>query len=124
MAVTRLGNGLLQDLRHAARMMRSSTGIAAVAVASLALGIGANTAIWSVLDATLLRPLPYKDPATLVRIWETFPYPGGRGRGSVSVPNLRDWREQSKTLEAIGAFSWAQDFNLSTGPEPERPPTS
>ena len=109
-----------QDLRQAARMLRSNTGVAAIAVISLALGVGANTAIWSVFDATLLRPLAYQEPQRLVRIWETFPYPGGRGRGSVSVPNLRDWREQATSFQAIGAYAWARDFNLSAGAEPER----
>ena len=109
-----------QDLRQTARMLRSNTGVAAIAVASLALGIGANTAIWSVFDATLLRPLAYQEPQRLVRIWETFPYLGGQGRGSVSAPNLRDWREQATSFQAIGAYAWSRDFNLSSGAEPER----
>jgi predicted permease len=120
MAESGFTNGLLQDLRHAARMARANGGVAAVAVVSLALGVGATTAIWSVLDAALLRPLAYHQPERLVRVWETFPYPGGRGRGSASVPNLRDWRRQATTLQSIGGYSWARNFNLSAGDQPER----
>jgi putative ABC transport system permease protein len=93
-----------RDLAHAARTLRRHPGYTAVAVLSLALGIGANTAVFSLLDAFVLRPLPYPDPDRLVLIFE-----GGltRGRfswGAVSAPVMRDWRERSRAFTAMGAF--------------------
>ena len=107
---------LWQDLRYAARLLAKRPGFTAVAVLTLALGIGANSAIFSVVNAVLLRPLPFKDPDQLIRIWETF-YPSGWG--SVSVPNLKDWREQNDVFTGIAAFQ-TSSFVLQNGDYPER----
>src|ERR687894_2024115 len=91
---------LLQDLRYGARMLWKSPGFTVVAILALALGIGANTALFSVVNAVLLRPLPYKDPNRLVIMWEKAPTQDT----SVSYPNFQDWRDQNQSLEEIAAF--------------------
>jgi putative ABC transport system permease protein len=108
----------VQDVRYALRMLRKSPGFAAVAIITLALGIGANTAIFSVVDAVLLRPLPFKDPSRLVMIWEGFPSLGFPKTGA-SVPDLMMYERAQKSFEYIGAFQ-NKDFDLSGGGEPER----
>ncbi len=110
---------LLQDFRLAARRLVHRPVFTTVAALSLALGIGANTAIFSVVDAVLLRPLPYPEPGRLVRIWETFTHPDGVGLGSVSVPNFRDWQEQQQSFEAVGAY-FLRDVNLMGAESPSR----
>jgi predicted permease len=85
-----------QDLRYGLRMMRRGPGFAAVAVLTLALGIGANTAIFSVVNAVLLRPLPYRDPVRLVTVLHD-------GWKPVAPANFLDWREQSSSFESIAA---------------------
>jgi putative ABC transport system permease protein len=91
---------VLTDLRYALRSLASNPGFAAAAVLTLALGIGANTAMFSVVHELLLRPLPYRDPARLVRIWETF-----QGRRNVVAPaNYYDWRARSRSFERMAAF--------------------
>jgi len=79
---------LRRDVRFSLRSLRRSPAFTIVAMLCLALGIGANAALFSVLNAALLRPLPYPEPDRLVRIYEKL---GERGSGSVSVPNYRDW---------------------------------
>ena len=91
---------LWQDLKYTARMLRKSPGFTAVAIFTLALGIGANTAIFSIINAVLLRPLPYRDPQNLVLLsehWPQFP------TLSLSYLNYKDWRDQSHSFEAVGA---------------------
>jgi putative ABC transport system permease protein len=110
---------LLQDLRYAFRSLRSQRGIAAIAVACLALGIGANTAIFSVVRAVLLQSLPYRAPERLVRVYETANFGGTRGAGSVSIPNFIDWRAQNDAFEAIAAYS-VSSFDLIGSGDPER----
>jgi hypothetical protein len=80
---------LWQDLRCGARMLFKQPGFTLVAVLTLALGIGTISAIFSVVDAVLLRPLDFKDSGQIVRLWETLP---GGGTGTVSPPNLKDWQ--------------------------------
>src|SRR5947209_15396181 len=99
---------VLQDIRYAARMLLKNPGFAAVAVLTLALGIGANTAIFSVVDAVLLRPLPYPDSGQLVALSERGPDWSG---GSISYPNFIDWRDQQSVFETFGVYNWS-NFTL------------
>jgi predicted permease len=105
-----------QDLRYGARMLLKQPGLALVAVFTLALGIGANSAIFSVVNGVLLRPMPLEDPDRLIKIWETF-LPGGQG--TASVPNLKDWREQNTVFKGIAAYQFSS-FNLRGLESPER----
>src|ERR1700683_3855234 len=90
---------LLQDLRYGARMLRKSPGFTIVAVLTLALGIGANTAIFSAANGVLLRPLPFRDPSRLVLIAEKSSFP----IISTSYENYLDWRDQSQSFESMEA---------------------
>ena len=108
---------MFQDLRYGLRLMARRPGFAAVAVATLALGIGTTTAIFAVADRVLLRPVPYPDPGTLAVIWETppnHPLP----IMYASPPNLHEWQRRSRTFSAMGAFQW-RDVTLG-GDQPER----
>jgi len=106
----------LQDMRYGLRMLAKHRGFTFVAVLTIALGIGANSAIFSVVNAVLLRPLPYKDPDQIVYLWERLPQ---GGQGSVSVPNLRDWQEQNDVFEQIAAYDQG-NFSLMGSDLPER----
>src|SRR5580700_6471468 len=91
-----------QDLRYAGRTLRKTPGFTAAAVLSLALGIGANTAVFSLLDAVLLRDLPVRDPRQLVQFTYTIPSAGPNGwNGYFGYPQFDRFREQSKTLSGI-----------------------
>jgi len=108
--------GLPQDLRFALRMLRRSPGYAAVSVGTLALAIGATTALYSVIDGVLLRPLPYRDPERLVVIWEKAPsFP----EMSVSYPDFLDWRKAQSSFEELGALR-VRSFNLTGTGRAER----
>ena len=95
-------SSFLQDLRFAARLLFKSKGFLLVAVLALALGIGGTTVMYSAVDGVLLRPLPFPEAPRLVRVWERW---GNGGTGSVSWPNLQDWRAQSRSLELLSAMS-------------------
>lgn len=108
----------MQDLRYALRTLARSPGFTVVAVLTLALGIGFNTAVFSVVDTALFRPLPYAEPDLLVRVIDTNPS-RGIDRFSASPPNFVDWRAQNSTLAAMAAYS-GDDVTLVEGTEPER----
>src|SRR3989442_678929 len=108
----------LHDARYSIRMLRKNPGFTVVAVIALALGIGANCAIFSVVNAVLLRPLPFKDPEGLVRIWGKFEK-AGIPKNWISEPELLDLQEQSQTLENIAAYQ-SGGVNLTTNAEPVR----
>jgi ABC-type antimicrobial peptide transport system permease subunit len=96
---------LLHDARFALRTIRKQRGTSTVAVICLALGIGANTAIFSVVRAVLMESLPYGNPARIVRVYETANFAGTRGTGSVSVPNYLDWRAEQRPFVDLAAYS-------------------
>jgi putative ABC transport system permease protein len=111
----------MNDLRYALRQIRKSPGFTLVAVLTLALGIGANTAIFSVVDAVLLHSLAFKEPSRLVAVWETNEQPGAEAnhRNEVAKGNFYDWREQNQVFKQIAALTYA-NFNLTEVAEPER----
>ena len=109
---------LLQDLRYGMRMLFNKPGFAAVAVITLALGIGANTAIFSVVNAVLLRPLPFREPGKLVRVYSEFPTMDLR-KFWMSVPEFMDISNEAKSWESIGAWSIG-GVNVATDAEPIR----
>ena len=110
---------LLQDIRFGLRMLRKNPGFAAVAILTLALGIGANTAIFSVVNAVLLESLPYKDASKLVFVWSTFISQGVGNSGS-SAPDFRAWQAQNHSFNGMAASSNAT-FNVSVqNQEPAR----
>ena len=96
------------DLLFASRSLRRSPIFAATAIATLALGIGASSAIFSIVDAVLLRPLPFRDPGQLVRIWEANPAEGNE-RAPVSAANVHDWRSRSRTFDDFALFNAFDD---------------
>jgi predicted permease len=115
--------GISQDIRYAIRQLRKSPGFTLVAVLTLALGIGANTTIFSVLNATLLKPLAFPDPNRLVLVWQTF----GKGPDNysiVSAPNFWDFEQRNHVFEGMALFDSAgRGYNLSasgSGREPEQ----
>jgi putative ABC transport system permease protein len=106
-----------RDFRYALRMLQRSPGFTAVAVLTLALGIGANTAIFSVINAVLLRPLPYHDPHNLVMVWESnsqHPNP----HNTVSPPNFLDWQSRNTVFSSM-TFIFDERENLTGNGEPE-----
>jgi len=109
---------LLHDMRYAARLQRKNPGFTIVAVIALALGIGANTAIFSVVNTVLLRPLPYKDPEHLVMVWEDATR-HGYPRDTPAAANFVDWRDQNQVFEGMAAIA-DTSFNLTGSGDPER----
>src|SRR5271155_5508818 len=95
---------LFADLRFAFRMLAKRPGFTTVAVLALALGIGANTAVFSVLRGVVLRPLPYKDPDRLVAVWESN-LKANALREPSSPPNLKDWSEQNRCFSGMAGYT-------------------
>ena len=112
-------DSLLQDLRYGARLLRKSPGFTAVAVLTLALGIGANTAIFSAIETVLLRPLPFKDPERLVDVWQNNPT-HELWQAVTSYPELLDWKKQNTVFESIAAYRESHGATLSGIPSPVR----
>ena len=109
---------LWQDVRYALRMLVKNPGFTVVAVIALALGIGANSAIFTVVNTVLLRPLPYKDADRLVMVWEDATK-HGYPRDTPAVANYIDWRDQNQVFEGMAAIA-DQSFNLTGIGDPER----
>jgi putative ABC transport system permease protein len=107
---------LAQDIRYGVRMLAKHKAFTSVAVITLALGIGANTAIFSVVNELLLRPLPYRDADRIVTVWEVSP--GGRHQNSTSRANFRAWRQQTTSFNYMSVFS-DQRLNLTGTGDPE-----
>ncbi|HXT73212.1 MAG TPA: ABC transporter permease [Candidatus Angelobacter sp.] len=111
---------LFQDLRYAARMLLRAPGFTAIAMITLALGIGANTALFSVINATLLRPVPYPDADRMVFVWQTYGS-DPNNINIVSALNIWDIQKQNTVLESIGMFDSAgKGYNLGGANQPER----
>jgi putative ABC transport system permease protein len=108
--------GIIHDLRYAVRQLRKNPGFAAVAIITLGLGIGATTAIYSVLYATLLAPLPYPSPDELVMVWAKHP---DGNRNVVSASDYLDWKRQSSAFHDLNAWTGSK-VNLSSAQEPEQ----
>jgi putative ABC transport system permease protein len=106
-----------QDVRYGVRVLRRSPGFTAVAAITLALGVGANTAIFTVVNAVVLRPLPYTEPDRLIRVWESNPAKGWP-QFSASHPTFLDWRAQARSFERLAAQTGA-GFTLTSGGDAE-----
>ncbi|MEK6323122.1 MAG: ABC transporter permease [Acidobacteriota bacterium] len=109
---------LWQDLRYGIRMLARNPGFTSIAVLSLALGIGANTAIFSVVNAVLLRALPFPEPERLVMIWEDVSF-AGFPRNTPAPANYADWKSQNSSFEDVAAMD-GRSFNLTGDGEPEK----
>ena len=109
---------LLRDIRYAVRSLLKRPGFLFVSVITLALGIGANTAIFSVVNAVLLRPLPYRDAERIVTLWQNN-VKAGVARNDVSPANFLDWRDQSRSFEAMAGIE-PFGFSMIGNGEPER----
>ncbi len=107
---------MFKDIRYGLRMLAKNPGVSAIAMLTLALGIGANTAIFSVVSAVLLNPLPYNDPDRLVSIWENVPQ---HGRWRAAPANFLDWKKQNTVFEDVVAFGGAT-VTLTGDGDPEQ----
>jgi putative ABC transport system permease protein len=109
----------MNHIRYAFRQLLKHPAFSLIAIIALGLGIGANTAIFSVVNAVLLRALPYKAPERLVSLWETSPQ-NEIPQEVASYPNFNDWRQQAQSFEAMGGFTNASSILTEAGGEPER----
>ena len=107
---------LVRDIGYALRAMRHHPGFAAVAVLTLALGAGANSALFSLVNIVLIQPLPYPDSASLVRIWSST---ANAPRAATATPDYREWRARSRSFEELGLFAF-QTYNFTGDERPER----
>src|ERR1051325_6944793 len=107
---------MLQDLRYALRMLAKSPAFSIIAILTLALGIGANTAIFSVVNGVLINPLPYHHPEQLVSLFQQM---HSFSNASISYPNFVDWRRMNTTFSAMAAYR-SVGFTLTGSNEPER----
>jgi putative ABC transport system permease protein len=114
----RMEDEMFQDLRYGVRMLLKHKGFTAVAALTLALGIGANTALFSVVNALLLRPLPFPQPELLVQVWE-FDRQSGNQKFEVALPNLVDWRAQSQSFWRLAVYLHTS-FSLIGADEPDQ----
>jgi len=112
---------LWQDVRYGLRMLLKSPGFTLAAVASLALGIGANTAVFSVVNAVLLKALPYQESEGIVLAWGDDPK-NDNHRGQVSFTDVDDWRQQNNVFEEISTYTDWRPILSGVGGEPERIP--
>ncbi len=108
--------GVLQDITYFTRTVAKSPAFFAIAVLTLALGIGANTAVFSVINSVLLRPLPFDDPDRLVRLFETEAAPGNY---PFAAPDYLDWQAQNRTLDGTSLFDYYRQVNVSGGGQAE-----
>jgi len=104
-----------QNARYGIRLLRKNPGFTLIAAITLALGIGANTAIFSVIYAVLLAPMPYPEPDQLVMVWSKVQ----GGNNAVAAGDFLDWKRQNKTFQDINAWSGAS-FNFATPAQPEQ----
>ncbi|HET6972816.1 MAG TPA: ABC transporter permease, partial [Pyrinomonadaceae bacterium] len=109
-------NTFWQDIRYGARTLMKNPGVTIIVIIALALGIGANTAIFSVVNTVLIRPLPYEESDRLVFLNEKSPL---LDEMSISYPNFLDWREHNQTFEKMGVYNRAS-YNLTGAGEAER----
>src|SRR5579871_6521376 len=108
----------LQDLRYGLRRLAKSPGFTAVAILTLALGIGANTAIFSVVNGVLINPLPFRNADRIVSVFQNLPdFP----EGSISYPNFVDWQRDNRSFESMAAYRWA-DGTITGVSQPENVP--
>src|SRR5258707_464892 len=107
---------LARDIRYAGRVLRKSPGFASIAILTLALGIGANTAIFSVVNATLLKPLPFRNPEKIVALWQTESAPGSY---PLTGEDYLDWKAQNHTFESMALYSWPSSANMTAETAPE-----
>lgn len=109
---------LIKDIRYAIRSLSKRPALTIIAIVTLAIGIGANSAIFSFVNALLLKPLPFPDPERVVALWDKVPSRGVE-RNEVTVANYLDWRAQNKTFEQLGIYRW-WSTNLTGSDSPER----
>src|SRR2546421_3812611 len=120
--VREIMQGLIQDLRYGIRMLLKSPAVTAVSVIALTLGIGANTAIFSVVHAVLLRSLPYAEGDRLAIVWENRKSGKGNPQNVINLGNFFDWKEQNSVFSDMAAF-FDRNVNLTGDGQPEEVPS-